>query len=53
MTEELWKFLFAIYGGGPIMKKVEEGNGEVFKIDYPPSKEQKVMPITTGDFYEK
>ena len=33
MTEELWKFLFAIYGGGPIMKKVKEGNEEVFKID--------------------
>jgi hypothetical protein len=33
MTDVLWKFLFAIYGGGPVMKKAKDGNGEVFKVD--------------------
>jgi hypothetical protein len=31
MTEKMWKFLFAIYGGGPIIKKQKK------KSTYEPS----------------
>jgi len=39
MTEKMWKFLYAIYGGGPIMKKRiqlseinEDSNSSSFQI---------------------
>ena len=29
LTEELWKFVYSVYGGGPIMKKVFNGDGSI------------------------
>lgn len=51
MTEQLWKFLFAIYGGGPIMKKSQslttKTNLALNKDDV------KKQHIVVPDFYEK
>jgi len=56
-TEELWKFLFAIYGGGPIMKKetqTQSNNSSQKNIGVQNSgKYSRIKPISTQELYEK